>query len=132
MYAITDTHSLIWYLNADPRLSKKARTAFDESLNNSNPIGLPTICIIEIIYLPEKNKIPPEAYTSLLSALEIPDSLFTLVPLDKQIAINLKNISRDQVPDMPDRIIAATAYSYNIPVISKDGKIKTSTVKTIW
>jgi PIN domain nuclease of toxin-antitoxin system len=33
---------------------------------------------------------------------------------------------------MPDRIIAATALSLGVPVISRDGKIRTSAVETIW
>jgi PIN domain nuclease of toxin-antitoxin system len=33
---------------------------------------------------------------------------------------------------MPDRIIAATGWSLNIPIISRDRKIKVSKIKTIW
>ena len=33
---------------------------------------------------------------------------------------------------MPDRIIAATALHLGVPVISRDGKIRASTVATIW
>ncbi len=41
-------------------------------------------------------------------------------------------IPRDQVPDMPDRIIAATAAHLGVPLISRDGKIRASSVTTIW
>jgi len=37
-----------------------------------------------------------------------------------------------KVPDMPDRIIAATALHLNVPVISKDAKIQSSGLTTIW
>jgi len=37
-----------------------------------------------------------------------------------------------QIPDMPDRIIAATAVHLNVPIISRDGKIKLSDLDTIW
>jgi len=36
------------------------------------------------------------------------------------------------VPDMPDRIVAATAVYYSVPVISRDGKIRASNVQTVW
>lgn len=39
-----------------------------------------------------------------------------------------------KVPDMPDRIIAATALhlSLSVPVISKDARIQLSGLTTIW
>ena len=33
---------------------------------------------------------------------------------------------------MPDRIIAATAIYHDVPFISRDGKIRASSVRTIW
>jgi PIN domain nuclease of toxin-antitoxin system len=33
---------------------------------------------------------------------------------------------------MPDRIIAATAVSLQVPIISRDGYIRASAVQTIW
>ena len=36
------------------------------------------------------------------------------------------------IRDMPDRIIAATALTLGVPVISRDSKIQLSSVSTIW
>jgi predicted nucleic acid-binding protein len=44
----------------------------------------------------------------------------------------MAGVSRAEVPDMPDRIIAGTALAANVPVISRDGKITLSAVRTIW
>jgi PIN domain nuclease of toxin-antitoxin system len=33
---------------------------------------------------------------------------------------------------MPDRIVAATALHYGVPVISRDGRIRASNIRTIW
>jgi predicted nucleic acid-binding protein len=41
-------------------------------------------------------------------------------------------IPRADVPDMPDRLIAATATSLGVPLISRDGRIRASAVHTIW
>jgi predicted nucleic acid-binding protein len=41
-------------------------------------------------------------------------------------------VSRTDVPDMPDRIVAATALHFGVPVISRDGRIRSSAVKTVW
>ena len=64
--------------------------------------------------------------------LESPASVLVSVPLDRRIAEALTRIDRLQVPDMPDRIIAATALHLGIPLMSRDGKIRASVVTTIW
>jgi PIN domain nuclease of toxin-antitoxin system len=33
---------------------------------------------------------------------------------------------------MPDRIIAATANHLNLPLVTRDRKIRSSKVKTVW
>ncbi len=37
-----------------------------------------------------------------------------------------------RVPDMPDRIIAATALHLSVPLVSKDSKIRLSGLATLW
>ena len=44
----------------------------------------------------------------------------------------MQQVSREDIPDMPDRIVAATAVYLGVPVISRDGKIRASNVQTIW
>ena len=44
----------------------------------------------------------------------------------------MRQVSRDSVPDMPDRIVAATAVYLGVPVISRDGRIRASSIQTIW
>jgi predicted nucleic acid-binding protein len=41
-------------------------------------------------------------------------------------------INRDSIPDMPDRIIAATALHLGVPLISRDAKIRASNIATVW
>ena len=36
------------------------------------------------------------------------------------------------VTDFPDRIIAATALFYRVPVLSRDGRIRSSNIQTVW
>jgi hypothetical protein len=33
---------------------------------------------------------------------------------------------------MPDRMVAATAVYFDVPVISRDGGIRAASLKTIW
>jgi predicted nucleic acid-binding protein len=48
------------------------------------------------------------------------------------VAQAMTRVARTEVPDLPDRIIAATALHLGIPVISRDRKIQKSTLTTVW
>jgi len=56
MDAVTDTHSLIWYLEDDPRLGQNTSQVFDECDAGQAVIYVPTICLVEILYLQEKGR----------------------------------------------------------------------------
>ena len=86
----------------------------------------------EIIYLIEKNRLPGNAYADLKAALEDPDHVFKEAPFTVDIVDAMKQVPRADVPDMPDRIVAATAVYFGVPALSRDGKIRASNVQTIW
>ncbi len=52
--SVTDTHALIWYLEDSPRLSPAANQVFDECERGEIVIYIPTICLVEIVYLQER------------------------------------------------------------------------------
>jgi PIN domain nuclease of toxin-antitoxin system len=55
-----------------------------------------------------------------------------LVPVTYAITQAVPHIPRATVPDMPDRIIAATALHLGVPLVSRDRKIHASSIQTIW
>ena len=67
----------------------------------------------------------------LKATLHRPDSGFKVAPFDFAIAEELENIPRDQIPDMPDRMIAATAQHLSLPLVTTDYRIQQSDVETI-
>ncbi len=131
---VSDTHSLLWYLNDSSKLSPDALTAFEEAEQNGLPIYVPAIILVEVRYLVEKGRdIFESDFQLIVSELNSSSSALTFAPLNQSIAENLEKVSRAVVPDMPDRLIAATAFSLNLPLISKDGKIrKLTNVNVIW
>lgn len=132
MLAIADTHAIIWYLLNDPRLSTTARAIFDDAVTRSDPVGIPAISIVEIVYLTEKRRIPPAALQQLKQELLTGQAVLKLIPLTEEIALRVQTVARSAIPDMPDRIIAATALYFNLPLISRDRKIQASNINTIW
>lgn len=130
--AVIDTHAVIWYLNADPRLTGRAKAFIDEAGAQGKPVLVSAVTLVEVVYLQEKGKIPPGTLTRLEEALRAQDTVLRVADLSTAVALAVGRASREEVPDMPDRIIAATALHFGVPVISRDGKIKTSVVSTIW
>jgi PIN domain nuclease of toxin-antitoxin system len=52
--------------------------------------------------------------------------------LGRRVAGALESTPRIEAPDLPDRIVAATAVALQVPFVSRDRKIRTSAVNTIW
>lgn len=130
--AVADTHTIIWYLFDDPKLSKNARQTIEIAARDGNQIGIASITLAEIVYLSEKNRIPEQTFGRLINEIEEENSVLIEIPLDKNVVKALVKVERRQIPDLPDRIIAATALYAKVPVISRDRKIQLSNIKTIW
>ncbi|MEA5620544.1 type II toxin-antitoxin system VapC family toxin [Cronbergia sp. UHCC 0137] len=130
---VADTHTLIWYVFDLQRLSETALTALEQAINTGNPIYISAITVIEIAYLVEKGRFAEEVLTRILNGLDDPNVGIILVPLERNISGTIRQIDRVTVPDMPDRIIAATAFYLGIPLVTRDLRIQTlTTIKTIW
>jgi PIN domain nuclease of toxin-antitoxin system len=44
----------------------------------------------------------------------------------------MRQVPRADVPDMPDRMVAATGVYFDVPVISRDRRIRATNLKTVW
>jgi len=129
---VVDTHALLWYLLGSPRLSTRARSEMDAALAAGDAMRVAAVTLVEVTYLVEKGRLPEVARTRLHDLLDDPGSGVIVAPLDRQIADAVARVDRNQVPDMPDRIIAATALHLGLPLVSRDGKIRTSVIQTVW
>ena len=50
----------------------------------------------------------------------------------ESVALAVLQISRETVPDMPDRIITATALDLGLRLVTRDSKILKTWVETVW
>ena len=132
MVLVVDTHAIIWYLTNDVRLSRTALMAMDAATAAGEPLHVSAISLVELLYLVEKGRVPASDRQLLLDALDDPQQPPKLVPVNRRVVDALERVARQDVPDMPDRIIAATALAVGVPLISRDGKIRASSVQTIW
>src|SRR3970040_107373 len=109
---VVDTHAAVWYLLNAKSLSSNAQRAMDEAVQAGDPVYVSSISLVEVVYLVEKGKMAAVVAAAL--TLAIP------------------RISRETVPDMPDRIIAATALDLGLRLVTRDSKIAKTGITTIW
>lgn len=129
---VADTHTALWHLFDDARLSAPAADFIDSAAAARHRIAVSSISLAEVVYLIEKNRLPLSASGDLKTALADPDHVLKEAPFTVEIVDALRQVPRVAVPDMPDRIVAATALYFGVPVISRDGRIRSSSVQTVW
>ena len=132
MELLLDTHAALWYLLNSKKLSSTARTAIETSIQTGDRVFLSAVSVIETIYLVEGGRIPFEALQRLDSALADPASGLVVTPVDSSVAEAIHKIPRASVPDMPDRIIGATAFHLKIPLLTRDSRLQSIGIRTIW
>jgi predicted nucleic acid-binding protein len=67
-----------------------------------------------------------------MESLAATEGPYELAPLDGDVAEAVQSIDRAVVPDLPDRVIAATALAWNAPLVSRDAKSQAAQLQIIW
>ena len=80
--ALADTHTAVWYLLKDPRLSELARATILDAAANRSKVAISSISLVEMVYLVDKVRLPISAYDELKQALNSPTHVFTEAPHD--------------------------------------------------
>jgi len=112
---------------------RQAPKAFiDDAAITQRKVAVSSISLAELVYLIEKNRLPAAAYNDLASALADPGHVFREAAFTASVAQAMRQIPRSEVADMPDRMIAATAIYFDVPVVSRDRHIHSANLKTIW
>jgi PIN domain nuclease of toxin-antitoxin system len=130
--AIADTHTIIWYLLADPRLSANARTTIDAAATANAHIGVSSISLVELVYLQEKGRIGLTLLASVLAELRRPGAVLVEVPVEAAIVQTMTRLPQSEVPELADRVIGATALHFGVPLLTRDTALTHSTVPTLW
>ncbi len=127
-----DTHAALWYLLEPSQLSAAADQALTQADQPGAGIFVSAITIVEVIYLVEKGKLPQASLDALVATLSNPAEPMQLLPVEFNVTQAVHHIPRAVVPDMPDRIIAATAVAHHLPLVTCDPDIRSAPLATIW
>jgi len=130
---VADTHSILWYLAKDRRLSRRAQSAFQAAKNDRAQILVPSIVLVEAIFLMQRQRIPEAQVSKLFELSEDAEASICVVPLNMAVAQAVNDFGPVAIPDMPNRIIAATARALDLPLITVDPIITDSElVEVVW
>jgi len=132
MPAVLDTHAAIWYLLDAKNLSQTVFSLIDGAAARGMPTFISAVSLVEVVYLVERGRIAADAFERFTQEIDQQNPAFTVVPVDSLIASTLRRIPRELVPDMPDRIIAATALHLGLPLVTRDRRLQAAGIQTIW
>lgn len=127
MRYLLDTHSVIWYLESSPKLSKHAQTLIEDGSNQ---------CFVSVASLWEMAiKIALDRLELLTEFEKMQELLimnsFEILPIQFE---HLKVIT--QLPfhhhDPFDRILVAQSQVEKLVLISKDEKLQPYKIETLW
>ncbi len=129
---LLDTHVWLWWISNPERLADAAAQAIETAVKE-NGIVISSISTWEIALLVEKGRL--ELSVAVRDWVRKTEGLpfVRFVPLDNTIGLRSVLLPGEFHADPADRIIAATALTMGIPLVTKDDKILTYPhVRTIW
>jgi len=128
---LLDTHVILWIAGEPEKMSKSASTAIRDARAERVPIAIASVSLYEIARLADRGRIKLDSPTdSFLRRLE---SLFLVQQITASVAIAAGQLPDHFPGDPMDRIIAATALTEALSLVTADERIRRSgVVKTIW
>jgi PIN domain nuclease of toxin-antitoxin system len=120
------THSIVWFLFDPSRLSPAADAALTIAAQ-SGKVSISAISLVEVNYVSGKKTFPYSGvFPRLIALASDPNERLEVLPLTLEIAKAMDLVPRNEVPDMPDRIVAATALAHKLPLVSQDSESRNS------
>ena len=123
MKYLVDTHVVIWWLTDDRKLSKDHARLLERAERTGASVGLSAISLWEIAKLVERGRLALTASVDeCLEQLET-SSTITVLPLTARISVESTRLGARFHADPIDQIIAATARSHALTLLTADERI---------
>jgi PIN domain nuclease of toxin-antitoxin system len=135
--AVSDTNALLWYLFTPGRLTPLAKSTLTAAVQ-ADELYIATMTLVDLEYAKDKPGYPyPNAIAIVRAMLDEPGEHLNALELTIEVAATVSQVPRTEIPDMPDRVIAATAVAHGMKLVSSDRKIRNSPslnalIQVIW
>lgn len=128
MRLIFDTHTLLWIVTNDSKLSKKAKSLF---LNSKNEILFSFASIWEMAIKINLGRLSIDQSLKEFIKHHIKGNDIKLLSIELNHILLLENLPHHH-RDPFDRLLICQAIAENIPIISSDKDLDLYTIKRIW
>jgi PIN domain nuclease of toxin-antitoxin system len=128
MRFLLDTHTFLWFINGDERLSEQSRRLIE---NADNDVLISVVSLWEIAIKVSLNKLELAQAFEVLIPRELADNKFTQLPITVAHLIQLSKLPFHH-RDPFDRLLIAQSLTEELPLVSKDRKFNNYGVARVW
>ena len=118
---ILDTHIWVWWNQDSPQLTNFQKQIIENS--RSDGIGISTISLLEISRLVNRGRLVLPKPLKEWFSIALAEEGILLIPITPAIAIESYSLPGEFHKDPADRIIVATARTYDCPLMTNDSNI---------
>lgn len=116
---VLDTHTLVWYIEGNPRLGASAKVVIDDP---GSELVLPVIALAEAAYIVERGRTSIPGVPHLLRAVQA-DMRIEVQPLT--LTVLHSSLKVLVIPEMHDRLIIGAALDlqrqgHSVSILTKD------------
>jgi PIN domain nuclease of toxin-antitoxin system len=128
---LLDTHVLVWAVADSKRLSSSAASAIRKARAEGEGLAIAAITLWELAALVARGRI--QAYGTVEASVRLLIEGVIVKPLTSEIAALATQFPDDYPRDPADRLIGATARAEGLNLVTRDEKIRRSSLlRTIW
>jgi PIN domain nuclease of toxin-antitoxin system len=129
---LLDTHVLVWLIVDEGRLSRRANSAIRRA-RASDGIAIADITVWELAFLFARGALRTHGTVENTVQNFVTRSGVNVKPITSEIAALATQFPDDYPKDPIDRLIGATARAEGIALVTRDEKIRNSSLlRTIW
>lgn len=137
MKVVADTHALIWFLEADERLSARARETLEQAQRDpGSGIVVSLASRLDMHYLQRAGRFSPADVQRWWAVTEDPSWNIFSADITGPVVAYFDSAELAALRDPWDRLITAAAIDLGVPLVTKDRAITTvgnaGAVEIIW